>query len=261
MRPAATGLRRRYRPFAVALLLSTAVACAGPPAEKPAPAAEPRPATPGAPYVDDAVAVADWLRSLETSTPHGPAWPDDAQEPETVTASFATGVAGKVRFFLALHEVTGDAAYLADAARGADYLIGEMSVPVGVDAVPPATSFYFGLPGVCLALDAVARATGTARYETGARSCLATVKARAQARDAGVEWSARFDDLLFGNTGTALFLLEVAERHGDATAGALAVRAGRGLIARGLADRGGRRLLHGDASPVHRRPGVLDRRP
>ena len=236
-----TGLRPSISASLLAVALGlTAVACSGTPeapAEAPAVSA---PATPGAAYVEHAVAVGAWLRSIEVLAQDAPPWPDDALAPAESTASLANGVAGKVWFFLALHEATGEASYLRDVSRAADSLVVSISDVVRTDAVPPPTSLYYGLPGVCAALDAAARATGNQRLERGARNCLSTVKARAHENDAGVQWSAVYDDLLFGNTGTALYLLEIAARQGDPAAGALAVRAGRGLIARALAERGGR---------------------
>jgi len=214
-------------------------ACGGAP-DAPAEAPPPAPTTPGAAWVEQAVAVGAWLRSIEVLAQDTAPWPDDALVPGEATASLANGVAGKVWFFLALHEATGEASYLRDVSRGADYLVVSLSQVVSADQTPPPTSLYYGLPGVCVALDAAARATGAERYRRGTESCLNTVKARARQTAAGAEWSTTFDDLLFGNTGTALYLLEVAERQGDPEAGALAVRAGRALVARAIADRGGR---------------------
>ena len=229
-------LRRVFLPV-IGLGLAL-VACSGAPEREGVP--PPAPATPGATSVEHAVAVGAWLRSIEVLAQDAPPWPDDALVAGEATSNLANGVAGKVWFFLALHEATGEASYLRDVSRGADYLVVSLSEVVRSDQIPPPTSLYYGLPGVCVALDAAARATGNDRYSRGAASCLNTVKARARETDTGAEWSARFDDLLFGNTGTALYLLEVAERQGDPAAGALAVRAGRALIARAVADRGGR---------------------
>ena len=172
-----------------------------------------------------------------------PMWADDANNPERIGTSLGSGVGGKVLFFLALHEATGDAAHLDAARRGADHLLATLPEAVNAEAFPPAAGLFYGVAGTGMVLDRAHEATGDARYREGADRVLAMVSGATLEGDE-ILWHPSFNDLLFGNAGALLYLVDAAEglpaddpRRAETLD--LATRVGQSLLARGFEDQGG----------------------
>lgn len=60
-----------------------------------------------------------WIANSSVRTAEGTVWPDDALNPEVVSYDLASGVAGKVLFFIALYRATENPDYLELALGGA----------------------------------------------------------------------------------------------------------------------------------------------
>jgi lantibiotic modifying enzyme len=167
------------------------------------------------------------------------AWPDDALRPQEIGVGIGEGVAGKVLFFLALHEATGEEEYLAVARAGADYLLATMPQEFDdLDSFPIGTSVYTGVASVGFTLHEAFKRTGTERYQRGALHAVQLIHDHAATDHEGVWWSV-YNDLLFGNAGTGLFLLYAAREFQHDPSRDLAIAAGLKLLSRGIADRGG----------------------
>jgi lantibiotic modifying enzyme len=191
------------------------------------------------PYLHYAAQSAAWLRSVAVQTDGGLAWPDDALRPQEIGLGIGEGVAGKVLFFLGLHDATGEEEYLAVARAGADYLLATM--PEGSDDLNSArtgTSMYTGVASVGFTLNEVFKRTGTERYQRGALDAVRLIHDHAASDSEGVWWSV-YNDLLFGNAGTGLFLLYAAREFQHDPSRELAIAAGLKLLSRGVPDRDG----------------------
>ena len=189
-------------------------------------------------YFDAAIEAAKWIRSTTMETPKGLIWPNDALEAKTVTPDIESGVAGKVLFFLALHRRHPSGKYLPDIRRGAEHLLANIPAELKPDSFPPGNSFYYGAAGIGFTLYEAYKTTGDKRYRTGALRCVELIHKNARPEGDGVVWT-NFNDILFGNAGTGLFLLYVAREMNHAPSRALAIRAGRALLGRGVAEHGG----------------------
>lgn len=216
-----------------ALLLAAACTRGGPP---PATAALEAAPPPPPPHLEAARSVAAWLRSVAVETADGRAWPDDAGRAGPIGIGLGTGVTGPVLFFTALYRVTGDPRDLADARRGADYLLARLPADLASGQAPG--SLYSGVAGVGFALGEVFRAGGEEKYRAGALRCVDLLERHARAESGGVTWNGSAD-VLAGASGTGLFLLYAARELGHPGALDLATRAGRWLTATAIPDRGG----------------------
>ena len=77
-----------------------------------------------------------WIASTAVASEDGSIWPDDANAPDTIGYDLASGVAGKVVFFVALYRATGNDVYLDEARRGADFLAAAVTDPTTFDSNP-----------------------------------------------------------------------------------------------------------------------------
>ena len=189
-------------------------------------------------YIDTAIDAARWIVSTATETPQGRAWPDDALGAKSIGTNLADGVAGKVIFFLEMNRATGDEKYLTDARTGADYLLSTIPQQLDLSTFPPATSFYYGLGGVAFALHNIYKATGAGKYRAGALRCVELIHKHARKEGGGVGWT-HYNDLLFGNAGTGLFLLFAHKEMGHAPSRDLALQVGRRLLEKAVKENGG----------------------
>ncbi len=191
------------------------------------------------PYLHYALRTAEWLQSIAVETNSGIAWPDDALRPETISAGLANGVAGKVLFFLALHEATGEEEHLMTARRGADYLLATMPEELGdLNAFPIGSSMYTGIASVGFTLNEVFKHTGNERYHRGALDAVQLAHDYASS-DGDSAWWSVYNDVLFGNAGTGLFLLYAARETQHEPSRELAEAAGLKLLSRSIEDGGG----------------------
>ena len=159
-------------------------------------------------WLEAAQRVGWWLRSLEDAQARVPV---DALTPGAYRDDLASGRAGQLLFWIALHRASGDYEALAAVRRHADGLVASLPKKLQLDGFPPESSLYYGLPGIAWALDQAARESGDAVYADAARRCTRLLIDAAQLDEAGEPyWDARYDELLFGNSGTALFLVYAA---------------------------------------------------
>lgn len=190
------------------------------------------------PSLRRAIGAAQWIRSTAIDSPAGRIWPDDALDATGIRSDLSTGVAGKIVFFLSLHAADPAQGALADARLGADYLIAAIPAALPGEGFPPASSLYYGAPGAAYALHRVYLATNDRKYLDGALSYTDLIHRAARPAGKGVEWSA-FNEVLFGNAGTGLFLLYAAKEMQHAPSAEIAVRVGRRLLELAVEDKGG----------------------
>ena len=167
-------------------------------------------------------------------------WPADALDPASITHDLGTGAAGIVVFLLRLHEAVGDRRYLALAEQGGRGLLRALDALASGDD-PRRTSLYRGLAGVGVAFLALHEATGDEVWRAAVDRVVNQLDGWAVPDGAGVHWSPHFDDLLFGDAGTVLFLTFVADRLDHEAAADLARHGARSLGARGELAAHGRR--------------------
>jgi lantibiotic modifying enzyme len=189
--------------------------------------------------------VGAWLRSTHRETADGPLWPDDALRPGVQSMSVSSGVAGQVVFFSELYRATGDSADLRASRQGADMLLRALS---GADSAALAreTTLYGGVAGVGVALRAAHLATRDRRYADAHRAIAGDLARRA--RGAGPAAWSDANDIMFGDAGTGLFLLEAGRELGDTALVATGVAVARTLVQRAMPERGGLTWYRGASS-------------
>lgn len=174
------------------------------------------PAAPGeSEYVRAARGAANWITSQERSNGDALYWPVSDVFPTTYTTGIDAGASGIGFFFLRLHAVTQEAAYLAKAKGAANFVMQRASAGL--------TSFDWlgGAAGAGSFLLAVHRATGEQRYLDGAKVQANYLLARAIAGSGGVYWGTvngtrTFTGIAHGAAGVAMFLLDIHEATNDA---------------------------------------------
>ena len=196
-----------------------------------------QPAPPQAPPIppdtlrETAVDAARWIRAARIRTSHGATWPADPNDPASVNTTLYAGTPGVVLFLLELHRATGQRDYLDEARLGADHLLAVVEQTKG-------EGLYTGIAGIGFTLGEVYRATGEAKYSAGVRSVVTRLQRSAMTSGDGAAWSP-VSDVIGGTAGTGLFLLHAARTLPSPDALALATRAGRQLLASGIAEHGG----------------------
>ena len=204
-------------------------------------------ASPERPYLVAAERAERWIARSAIRDAGGTSWPSDPADTKSVQTSLYSGTPGVVLFYLELHSATGDARYLQEAKKGADYLL--VSIPKdGAGLGEEGAGLYTGVAGIAYTLAMVGRATRDARYEKGARDAFALVRAAASESGAGVSWNPS-TDIISGSAGIALALQWAARMEGQKGADPLAVKAGRHLIERGVAEKGGLKWGISDSVP------------
>jgi len=181
------------------------------------------------PWLERARDVAFWLgqQSLEDGV-----IPADTLSPESVRQDLASGTAGHVLLFAALYELTGDFEQLSLLRTQMDLLARNLPDELDLDAFPPPSSFYYGIAGVSFALHRGSRLTGDENHRDAADRALRLLIDGARPDERGLRrWSTRYDELLFGNSGTALFLLYAASEMGSTDALELSIEHGKRLLA------------------------------
>ena len=150
-----------------------------------------------------------WLAANSIHGPNGISWPDDALNPEVVGYDLASGVAGKVAFFSALHQATGNTDYLDIALGGADYLLSVLADASSFEGNTRRASLYTGISGIGVALLQVSK--HNPKYQHGVSQVVDQLHQWGVETPTGMMWSDEFNDLIYGDAGTALFLASVAE--------------------------------------------------
>ncbi len=187
-----------------------------------------------------AVLCAEWIdRSSQPSgtaaidTHEAPRWPADPLKPERIGLDFYNGMPGVVYFFAHLSRATGDVKWKMRAGRGAEYLLAQIKSTPALGA-----GLYTGLAGIATTFHAL-HGTGIGpEWLTAAKEATALIVARAKPVGDGVEWSAS-NDIVSGTAGTGLWLLAAGDAWKDRSLIDLAAKAGRRLLANGVAAEGG----------------------
>ena len=217
-------------PLLCAGLFAVAIACAAPDANT---AVEPeRP--PPAPYLDLALAAERYIASTLIDTESGIAWPDFAEDPESIALSLYHGTPGILLFYLELAEVTGEDGYRDLAIAGGDDLLARLE---GLEEA--SANLYSGLAGTAFVLGELARVSGHSRFRDTARATFQRIRDQATPVGSGLAWIEPMPfseihghtgmkevvDVSRGAAGIGLALLYAAEHelHEDALEWALAV--------------------------------------
>jgi lantibiotic modifying enzyme len=187
--------------------------------------------------------VGRWITGTMVKTESGIAWPDDALAPADVGYDLASGVSGKVVYFVALYRATGKQEYLGYAKHGADYLISVLRDPAQFDGNERRSSLYAGVAGIGVAMLHVRAETSEAKYATAVEDVVTLLDEWSTRDDNGVHWSGQFNDLLYGDAGTVLFLAQVAALDGDARILEMARQGAHVLMSRAVDDADGRYWL------------------
>ena len=181
---------------------------------------------------EDVLGVAEdigkWLTAIAIHGPDGVSWPDDALQPDAVSCDLAAGVAGKVLYFAALHEATGKSSYRDTALGGADFLLACLDEPSSFEGNPRRASFYSGISGMGVALLHVQKYGP--KYQNAVSQVVDRLQEWSTATPEGIYWSDDFNDLIYGDAGTALFLAYVADRTSNPKALTLSRQGARFLL-------------------------------
>jgi lantibiotic modifying enzyme len=187
-------------------------------------------ASSNAAFLNGAIEAARWIRSAERESSQGNYWLPEPDHPEkAVTVSPINGIysgsAGVVLFFLQLAKATGDASYLVDARRGADFLLSTWHDAPAKELLPGTNlSFYTGRAGVAFVLAEAWKATGETKYRDAAVAATQSIAAQARPSGNGVAWSA--SPGIIADGGVVLYLLYAADAFDQEEYRALAARAG-----------------------------------
>jgi hypothetical protein len=204
--------------------------------ETPKPAVPP--ALPATGYLDAAVKAALWIRTARIETPDGTMWLAGPERPDGLDASpqLYSGGAGIVLFLLELARASGDKAYREEAAFGADVLIASLPSKLNLEGAQGA--LYLGVAGIGFTLERVHQETGDEKYRKAAVRCRDLIHAAAVPAGKGVSWG-KYADVIAGDAGTGLYLLNAARTMDDSASRDLAVKSGLRLIELGVPEAGG----------------------
>jgi len=183
---------------------------------------------------DDVLILAEdvgrWLVTNAEIVPAGIAWPDDVLHPDTISYDLGSGVAGKVLYLAALYRATGHPEYLDMALGGADYLAATLTDPSAFDGNQRKASLYAGIAGIGVAIMQVQQHTSRANYSEALETFVALLDDWSVTGAQGTHWSDEFNDLVYGDAGTILFLSWYAKHAGDQRASDLAHSGARFLL-------------------------------
>ena len=206
-----------------------------------------------APAADEVLQLAEdagrWVYEQGQAQTVGMAWPADANKPEEIAFSLSSGTAGVVTYYLALHAATGDARYLDYAAQGGEYLASLLNDAESFGAESRRASLYSGIAGVGVALQLLAE--HRAEFASDVEKVVAILADWSKTEPTGIRWSDDFNDVLFGEAGTILFLAWYADKSGDEQALQLATSASQFLLAQAQSADQGRYWLFRRTKPFN----------
>jgi lantibiotic modifying enzyme len=192
-----------------------------------------------------AVLCAEWI-DRSAQSPSGDAsraaWPNDPLRPERIDPGFYNGMPGVVYFYGNLAQATGDQKWRTRAVAGGRHLLDLIERTPALNG-----GLYTGLAGLAATFLSLHATGAGAEWEAAARTTTATLVARATPVADGVEWSAS-NDIVSGTAGTGLWLLRAGAAWKDQALIDLAAKAGRRLIANGVAADGGLMWFPGGTS-------------
>jgi lantibiotic modifying enzyme len=189
-------------------------------------------------FLNGAIEGARWIRSAEKESARGSYWLPEPDHPEkAVTVSPINGIysggAGVVLFFLQLAKATGDASYLGDAKRGADFLVATWQDSPAKELLPgTGLSFYTGRAGVAFVLAETWKSTGETKYRDAALEETQSIASQARPSGNGIAWSVSPGIIADGSV--VLYLLYAARTFNQKEFRALAPRAGERLLELGV---------------------------
>ncbi len=175
-----------------------------------------------------AVEAGEWLAAQAQAQASGAAWPGDALRAENVTYDLGSGTAGVVVYFLSLYAASGDERYLELAEDGGAYLASLLDDPNAFGEGSRRASLYTGVAGIGVAFELLAEHRPA--FSAKADKVVGLLDDWSVPTAGGVRWSDEFNDLLYGDAGTTLFLAWRAHRNGDKRALALAASASHYLL-------------------------------
>jgi lantibiotic modifying enzyme len=175
-----------------------------------------------------AVDAGDWLAAQGQAQPSGTAWPADANRPDAVAYDLGSGTAGIVVYFLSLYAATGNEHFLETAEQGGAYLASLLDDSEYFIAGSRRASLYTGIAGIGVALTLLAEHRPA--FSAEVEKVVALLDDWSVSEPAGIRWSDEFNDLLYGDAGTILFLAWRAHRDDDERAMRLAVSASHFLL-------------------------------
>ena len=173
---------------------------------------------PDSSYLKQAIEVANWLKEQKSGNE---IWVDEIGEDKT-SLSLSSGVAGKVIFYLELYQATANESHLEEALYGANYLIQEIPQDTSeAKSIRNVTSLYGDVVGSAISFVEMYRVTEDTKWKEAATACLNILNQLSRGSTQR-NWS-DFNDVLVGNTGTALFYLYIYQQLKDTVALSLAL--------------------------------------
>ena len=185
-----------------------------------------------------AVETGRWLEEQAQPQNAGLAWPADAFKPADRAFDLGTGTAGIVIYFLSLYEATGDEKYRDLAEQGGLYLASLLETPDVIGGEARRASLYRGVAGIGVALALLSDRRPD--FNAAVDQVVDLLGAWAVSEAPGVRWSDEFNDLLYGDAGTTLFLAWMAKKTRDLQAMELALSGARFLESRAEPGESGR---------------------
>ena len=176
-----------------------------------------------------AVDAGNWLAAQARTQPSGIAWPANAHSPDVVAYDLGSGTAGIVVYYLSLYSATGNERYLELAASGGTYLASLLDDSEIFGTGSRRASLYSGVAGIGVALTLLA--DHRPEFSADVAQVIMLLDKWSVVENSGVRWSDEFNDLLYGDAGTILFLAWRMHLDNDLRAGQLAEAAARFLVA------------------------------
>lgn len=175
-----------------------------------------------------AVDAGNWIAAQGKTQTVGVAWPADANQPNAIAYDLGTGTSGIVVYFLTLYSATGDERFLETAEQGGAYLSSLLDDPAFFGVGSRRASLYTGVSGIGVALSLLAEHRPA--FSADVKKIVRLLEDWSVTEPAGVRWSDDFNDLLYGDAGTILFLAWHAHRERDKEALRLATEASHFLL-------------------------------
>ena len=175
-----------------------------------------------------ALEAGEWLVVQGQSQSSGAAWPADAFRPEDMAYDLGSGTAGVIVYFLSLYAASGNERFLEMAERGGVYLESLLDDSNVFGEGSRRASLYAGVAGIGVALELLAEHRPA--FSAKADKVVGLLEDWSVPASGGVRWSDDFNDLLYGDAGTILFLAWHAHRNDDMRALELATSASHFLL-------------------------------
>ena len=179
--------------------------------------------------------IDQWLES----TRRGALWPAVTMQQSPVAVNLEGGSVGVALFYRVRASDTGQKraeTFFLDVAEHILLNLPNRAEPTGSR---PGASLYSGPGGSCWLLLEASRETGESRYRQGALRCIEAIHAALlEDNEPGKGWS-QFNDVLFGDAGSGLLLLQAARELDHPQSLLLATAVGDRLLHRSFEDQGG----------------------